>query len=101
MTNVSTSYVTLVACPNGPASGSLKWTVYGNTGVYATSYTIVDTAGNCLAPVPEGLPNSTVNDSGPDVSPAITVACSGSPREKWNADPDVLKPGPLSRFAER
>jgi hypothetical protein len=101
LSNATTSYVTLVQCPQGTASGVLKWTVYGNTGVYATSYTIVDAAGNCLAPVPEGLPNSTVNNSGPDVSPAITVTCSGSTREKWNASPNDLLPGPLSLFDEK
>jgi hypothetical protein len=101
LTTASTSYVTLVQCPNASATGALKWTVYGNTGTYATSYTIVDAAGDCLAPVPEGLPNSTVSDDGPAVSPAITVACSGSVREKWNASPDGLLPGPLSLFTEK
>jgi hypothetical protein len=101
LSNATISYVTLVQCPSGAASGALKWTVYGDTGVYANSFTIVDSAGYCLAPVPAGLPNSLVYDSGPGVSPAITQTCDGSTLQKWNADPNKLLPGPLSHFTEK
>jgi hypothetical protein len=101
MTSSSSAYVTLVQCPTTAASGALKWTVYGNTGIYATSYTIVDSAGNCLTPVPPGLPNSLVYDSGPGVSPAVTMACDGSTLQKWDANPDTLLPSPLSLFNEK
>jgi len=101
LTNATTSYVTLVQCPAGTASGALKWTVNGDTGVYATSFTIMDSAGYCLAPVPAGLPNSLVYDSGPGVSPVITQTCDGSTLQKWNANPNKLLPGPLSQFTEK
>jgi hypothetical protein len=101
LSNATTGYVTLVQCPNGAATGALKWTVYGDTGVYATSFTIVDSAGYCLAPVPAGLSNSLVYDSGPGVSPLITLSCDGSTLQKWNADPNKLLPGPLSLFTEK
>ena len=101
LSNSTAGYVTLVQCPSGAASSALKWTVYGDTGLYATSYTIVDSAGYCLAPVPAGLPNSLVYDSGPGVSPVITLTCDGSTLQKWNANPNKLLPGPLSLFTEK
>jgi Ricin-type beta-trefoil lectin domain len=94
----TTSYVTLVQCPLGPASGSLQWTVYGDTGLYATSFTIVDSAGHCLAPVPASLPNSGAYDNG---TPVITQTCDGSTVQKWNANPNKLLPGPLAQFTEK
>jgi hypothetical protein len=101
LTNATDGYVTLVQCPNAAASGALKWTLYGDTGTYATSFTIVDSAGYCLAPVPAGLPNSLDTASGPGVSPLITLTCDGSTLQKWNANPNQLQPGPLSQFAEK
>jgi hypothetical protein len=95
------SYVTLVKCPSGTATGALKWTVHGDTGVYATSYTIVDSAGNCLAAKDPAIPGGTVYAYGHNVSPAVTVTCSGSTLEKWNADPNVLRASPLTLVTER
>lgn len=95
------SYVTLEQCPVGAASGAFKWTVYGNTKIYATSYTIVDNAGNCLAAADPAKPGGNISIYGHDVSPAVTVACSGSTMEKWNADPNVLQASPLTKVAER
>ena len=101
LSNVQWSYVTLAQCPSAPATGAFKWTVFGDTGTYATSYTIVDAAGNCLAAADPTLPGGDVSAYGHDVSPAVTVACSGSTLEKWNGDPNVLKASPLSMVAER
>lgn len=95
------SYVTLEACPAAPAAGAFRWTVFGDTGTYATSYTIVDAVGNCLAAADPALPGGNISIYGHDVSPAVTVACSGSPLEKWNGDPNVLKASPLTMVAER
>jgi hypothetical protein len=95
------SYVTLEQCPSAPATGAFKWTVFGDTGTYATSYTIVDDAGNCLAAADPTQPGGDISIYGHDVSPAVTVVCSGSTREKWNADPNVLKASPLTMVAER
>jgi hypothetical protein len=101
LTTVQWSYVTLAQCPAAPATGAFKWTVFGDTGTYATSYTIVDGAGNCLAAAEPSLPGGTISIYGHKVSPAVTVACSGSTLEKWNADPNVLKPSPLTLVTER
>lgn len=101
LTNAQWSYVTLAQCPSAPATGAFKWTVYGDTGTYATSYTIVDEAGNCLAAADPALPGGDIAIYGHNVSPAVTVACSGSTREKWNGDPNVLDASPLTMVAER
>jgi len=101
LTTVRWSYVTLQQCPAAPATGAFKWTVFGDTGTYATSFTIVDSAGNCLAAAEPSLPGGTVTMYGHDVSPAVTVPCSGSTLEKWNADPNVLKASPLTLVTER
>ena len=101
LSTVQWSYVTLAVCPAAPATGAFKWTVFGDTGVYATSYTIVDDAGNCLAAANPTLPGGTISQWGHQVSPAVTVACTGSTLEKWNADPRVLRPSPLTLVAEQ
>lgn len=98
--NAQGSYVTLEQCPSAPATGAFKWTAFGDTGTYATSYTIVDDAGNCLAAADPTKPGGTISIYGHDVSPAVTVACSGSTLEKWNADPNVLMASPLTMVAE-
>jgi hypothetical protein len=101
LSNAQWSYVTLEQCPSAPAIGAFKWTVYGDTGVYATSYTIVDDAGNCLAAADPTQPGGDISIYGHDVSPAVTVACSGSTLQKWNGDPNVLDASPLTMVAER
>jgi hypothetical protein len=94
-------FVTLVDCP-AVETAATRWTVYGFTGVYATSYTIVDDAGNCLSATdPAATPAREMYPRGSKVSPVIVVACTGSSLEKWNADPDVLKATPLRDIAEK
>jgi hypothetical protein len=68
-------------------SSRQRWTRTGDTGTWATSYTIVDDAGRCLAqgPVPPD-PGRTFN--------AIVVApCDGSVEQKWNAPPELVNAG--------
>lgn len=94
-------FVTLVNCP-ATATSATRWTVYGNTGVYATSYTIVDDNHACLAATdPTEVPAREMYPNGLKVSPIIVVACTGSTLEKWNADPDTLKATPLTDIGEK
>jgi hypothetical protein len=84
-------FVTTTSCTGG--SHWQRWTRTGDTGSWATSYTIVDAEGRCLAqgPVPSD-PNRTFN--------AIIVApCDGSVAEKWNAPPEFVNAG-LQGFRE-
>ncbi|HEY0002333.1 MAG TPA: hypothetical protein VGB74_17920, partial [Actinoplanes sp.] len=78
-----------------------KWTVYGNTGDYVTSYRIMDFAGNCLAANDPSDPSRTLHPKGQKVSPAVVVPCTASLLQKWNADPQVLVPAPLRDVREK
>jgi hypothetical protein len=97
LTNTPDSFVDLTTCPAGAPTGNVRWTVYGNTDDYATSYRIMDNAGNCLA---ANDPSRTLYPNGQKVSPAVVVPCSGSLLQKWNADPEVLVPAPLRDVRE-
>lgn len=94
-------FVTLVDC-SAATGAATKWTVHGLTAQYATSYTIVDAGGNCLAATdPAASPAREMYPKGAKISPVIVVACTGSTLEKWNADPDTLKASPLRDIAEK
>jgi hypothetical protein len=97
LTSSPDSFVDLTACPAGAPTGNVKWTVYGNTGDYTTSYRIVDDAGNCLA---ANDPGGTLYPYGQKVSTAVVAPCSLSLLQKWNADPQVLVPAPLRDVRE-
>ena len=58
-------------------AAAYQWTVNRDTGVYATSYTIVDSYGRCLSNGPASGSYSSV----------ITNTCDGSDGQKWNAPP--------------
>lgn len=100
--------VDLIACPGGAPPANLTWKVYGDTGAYSTSYTIVDAsgaatgtgvgAGNglCLAAAP-----APYFPKGRQISKVIVQVCDGSTVQKWNADADVLKASPLKDIRER
>ncbi|MHB8340288.1 MAG: RICIN domain-containing protein [Mycobacteriales bacterium] len=82
----SPAYVLVEACPATPSS-NVQWTVPGSTGVYATSYTILDGAGNCLSLGPPGSSSAPLNQWS-----TITVAkCDGSLAQKWNAPPNTAQ----------
>jgi hypothetical protein len=69
-----------------------KWTVYGETDKYATSYQIVDGTGKyCLQP-------RNPKDDNPDyyqpttykISKIYVAECNGSTLQKWNADQNII-----------
>jgi hypothetical protein len=101
LTNAPNSFVDLTTCPAGAPIGAVKWTVYGNTGDYVTSYRIMDFAGNCLAANDPSDPSRTLHPKGQKVSPAVVVPCTASLLQKWNADPQVLVPAPLRDVREK
>lgn len=80
----NSEYVFVRSCGGAPRQ---QWTLMGDTGVYATSYTIVDSEGRCLAagPVPPE-PNRTF-------SSIIVAPCDGSLVEKWNAPAEFVNAG--------
>ena len=93
-------FVVLVQCPAGAPTNDLKWTVYGNTGVYATSYTILDGSGNCLSAADPEAPGTELFPKGNVISTVVVRPCDGSTLQKWNAVPDVLKATPLKNIRE-
>lgn len=95
------SYVTLAQCPAGAPPANQSWTVRGDTGVYATSYTILDNAGNCLCPTDPTAVPADLFGGGYEISKAIMLPCSGSTMQKWNAPPDIVDGTPLKDIAER
>jgi hypothetical protein len=101
LTTGTASFVTLAACPTGTASGAFKWTAYGDTGIYKTSYTIVDSAGNCLTASDYTTSAGQLIKYGHTVGRGITLPCDGGTLQKWNAEPDALKPSPLTLVTEQ
>ncbi|MDI6097332.1 ricin-type beta-trefoil lectin domain protein [Actinoplanes sp. NEAU-A12] len=97
-------YPVLGACSSTSVPADMTWTVFGATGVYATSFRIVDGAGLCLAPVdPVKSPTLvyTGSYSGPPISRIVMQACDASGWQKWNAPADLSKPLPLTQITER
>jgi hypothetical protein len=101
MTTGNLSFVTLSQCTGTiPNSDDLKWTVYGDTGNYATSYQIADDNGNCLTPT--DLENPYAGSTHSDGTAKIKVApCDGSDLQKWNAPADLKQPTRLTDIVER
>lgn len=78
-----------------------KWKYYGNTGVYATSYIVVDYNGFCLTPTdPKATPPDFYNQ-GYQISKVTLAKCDGSTLQKWNAPANLLQPLPLKDIGER
>jgi hypothetical protein len=95
-------YPTLVACPPGVATPlNLSWTVYANTGTYATSYRIMDAFGYCLAPTDPGAAPPDLYPNGQQISKLVVATCGGSTLQKWNAPPDVMQALPLKDIGEK
>lgn len=92
-------YADLVACPSTVTPADrLTWTVNADTGSYATSYTIRNADGYCLAAI------GTADDYwtyGSNVSKLQVAVCGADTRQKWNA-PGTLGDGRgLTDYAER
>jgi hypothetical protein len=91
-------YVQTLSCTG---ASNQKWTVYGKTNSYATSYQIMDSSGLCLTPrdatfsPPDWF--QTVNY----ISKIYVEPCDGSTLQKWNADKNALNAVPLKDVAEQ
>lgn len=94
LSTASGMYVTVTACSGAPAANT-SWRVYGDTGTFATSYVIKDSAGYCLAP---STTDFFVNGSS-NVSKIVMAVCDGSALQKWNAPADVTST--LTNIGER
>jgi hypothetical protein len=94
-------FVTLEECPSGTPGDEFTWTVFGDTGKYATSYRIKDGYGNCLAAADQDDPSTTFHYYGDRVSTVVVATCSESTLQKWNAEPDKLAATPLKDIRER
>jgi hypothetical protein len=79
--NTTGGYVTLTPCVVGQASQ--RWNETGNTGDYASSYTVVDYRGRCLG---LGAPNAEL----PAWSTVVSAVCDGTLGQKWNAPPNLI-----------
>jgi hypothetical protein len=96
-TTAASRYVTVTSCPGATATQSTTWTVHGDTGEYDTSYIITDADDHCLAP----LAGTDYYPNGQQISKLVVRDCDGSTLQKWNANPNVLKPSPLQNISER
>ena len=89
---VANGYVRMIKADGVVCEGGVnqKWTVYGHTDKYATSYQIQDGTGElCMGPrdsayfTPADLYNNT--------SKIQMTRCDGSTLQKWNADKNVIE----------
>jgi hypothetical protein len=92
--------VVLCSLVTGPATGAITWTVYGDTGIYESSYRIKDGADFCLQATDPNLPTPDLYPNGLAISKLIVATCSGSTLQKWNADPNILQALPLKDIGE-
>jgi hypothetical protein len=77
----------------------LKWTMYGDTGDYATSYRIVDINGYCLTPT--NLAVATPDTHGDGTAKVKVAPCTSSELQKWNAPANFNKPLVLTNTREK
>lgn len=79
-------YVTLRTCVAGQANQ--RWVEVGNTGDYASSYTILDHQNRCLALGPPNLADANVALH--PWSTIVVSTCDGGMDQKWNAPPNLI-----------
>jgi hypothetical protein len=97
----SGQYPILATCPSsGGLPANMTWTVNRDTGDYQTSYTLVDSAGYCLAPTDPNAPNPDLDGGSRRISKIKVEVCDGGTLQKWNAPPNVLRSIPLTDFEE-
>jgi hypothetical protein len=83
------TYLRVAPCAPGPDQ---DWTRFAETSLYATSYTVVDSAGYCMTVTdPDAIPPDLYRSDGFLYSKIILAVCDGSADQKWNARPDVLE----------
>ncbi|GAA1604739.1 hypothetical protein GCM10009828_034560 [Actinoplanes couchii] len=99
LSTASNAYATTQKCPTNPtATAALKWTVFHDTGLYATSYRIMDSSGFCLQPTDL---NASPKDTHSDGTSKVKVEkCSSSELQKWNAPANISKLTPLTDIRE-
>jgi hypothetical protein len=98
----ATPYPTLTStCPTSSIPTSKKWTVYWDTGDYATSYRIKDGYGDCLQPTDPNANPPDLYPSGDQISKIIVAVCDGSTLQKWNAPANVTGVLPLRDISEK
>ncbi len=91
-------YTTVTPCAGNLNSPATQWTVWHNTGSYATSYRITDSAGYCLMATDQ---NAVPKDAHGDGTSKVKVAeCTSSELQKWNAPPNIDRPTPLTDLQE-
>ena len=90
-------YVTTKLCDGGAAQ---KWTVYGRTKLYVTSYRIVDVNGKCLQPRDPSATPSDIFQAVNKISKIYVADCDGSTLQKWNADKNVIEALALKDIGE-
>lgn len=94
-------YVTVQGCPGGAATDDTRWTIYGDTGVPATAYRVVDSSGrNCLQAADQKWQPPDLYEEGADVAKPVLMPCSDSPLQKWNAPP-MITSSPLKDLREK
>ncbi|GAA3440883.1 hypothetical protein Pve01_19660 [Planomonospora venezuelensis] len=100
LSTAANQYVTVAECAaTGTLASNLQWTLYGDTGDYATSYRIMDGKGYCLVPTDlEVLKPDTHSDG---TSKTKVAVCDDSELQKWNAPANLKKPLPLTDINER
>jgi Ricin-type beta-trefoil lectin domain len=94
-------YVTMSPCAlTGELTDpALKWTMYGDTGDYATSYRIVDSYGYCLTPTDLTVPFPDTHTDG--TAKAKVAVCTSSEMQKWNAPANLNQPLALTDLREQ
>jgi len=86
LTSSGTEEGVVTTKPCAPGGEAQKWTVTGQTASYATSYTIVDSQGRCMAA-------GAAPTIGWTYSAIVTATCDGSTVQKWNAPADFATAG--------
>jgi Ricin-type beta-trefoil lectin domain len=94
-------YVTVIPCVLGALPLNTTWTVYTDTGAYATSYVIKDGGNLCLQATDPTATPPDLYPKGKLISKIIVATCTGSTLQKWNAPPNVLQPLPLKDITEK
>lgn len=102
LSTASGQYVKVLPCPtSGTLPLNMTWTVYANTGVYTTSYRIVDSNGYCLAPTDPDAASPDFFSKGQQISKSVVATCNGSKLQKWNAPPNILDALALKDLTEK
>ena len=100
LTTAAAAYTTVEACTAAiRSSAAFQWTVFHDTGAYATSYRIEDKSGYCLTPTDLNASPKDVHTDG--TSKVKVAACNGSELQKWNAPANINKPTPLKDLVEQ